>query len=254
MTLRIGAQLWSLREILQKDPMGTLSLLSDVGYRYVEPAGFSVQDKTIQGFRPEDLKTMVETQGMSMPCGHFFFLPQEVHIVCECAAQMGMQYIVLPYLEDAYKLSKDTYKKAAEMLNEIGVIVNSYGLRLAYHNHAYEFEMLNQQHPFDILLENTDPNFVFFEMDMGWMEYAAQSPLSYFERYAHRFPLWHLRDLDAQTKNTTIIGKGIADFKGIFENQHQAGLEYAFIEMASGTTALLEKMIQSIRNLQQCLS
>lgn len=242
----IGAQLWALRNVMQNNPDHVLQQLAVAGCCFIEPAGFNIEERRIQGFSLSDFKKLATRYGFTIPSGHFTFKLQEIHNVCEAATELGMKYIVCPSLNEDKRKTIDSYLQSADELNRMGEIINSYGLRFAYHNHAYEFEPAHGLIPFDVLLDKTESDKVYFQMDMGWVVYSGQSPAEYFNQYPHRFPLWHLRDIEAQTRNTTVLGQGIVNFAEAFSHHQIAGLEYAIVEMASGMENPLEKMIQSI--------
>ncbi|MFT4092642.1 MAG: sugar phosphate isomerase/epimerase [Niabella sp.] len=248
-----GVQIWSLRNLISDNAAAVFKKLATTGYTFIEPAGFNLEDRTIQGFSPKELRTLAGHQGLKIYSGHFQFLPEDTHAVCECAAEAGMQYIVCSYLREEQKVSIESYKAAADELNEVGALVKMYDLQLVYHNHAYEFDRLNGEIPFNLLLKNTDPQNVVFQPDLGWMVYANQSPVDYFDQYPGRFPLWHLRDIDAGTGASTTVGKGMVDFVTIFKKKALAGLKYPVIEVASGVDDPLQKITQSFSFVQNRL-
>ena len=105
------------------------------------------------------------------------------------------------------------------------------GLTFAYHNHAFEFEKLEDSVPYDILLENTDPELVTMQLDLYWMVYGGFRPVDYFDWFPGRFKLWHVKDMDKRNdEETTEVGRGIINFQSIFRKKDQAGMEYAFVE------------------------
>ncbi|HTG57141.1 MAG TPA: sugar phosphate isomerase/epimerase [Niabella sp.] len=240
-----GAQLWSLRNVLQEEPEATFEKLAAAGYTVVEPAGFNISDLTIQGFKPEALKNFVSTQGLQMVSAHFQFSTEEAFVACECAASIGIHYIVRSFFNNEIEKTPDAYKRAADALNHMGATASMYGLQLAYHNHAHEFFPIDDVIPFNILLDNTDRELVVFQPDLGWLGVAGQNPVPLFERYPGRFPLWHFRDIDPVTKNSAAIGSGMIDFKSALSNQDLAGLEYAIVEMASNAEDPLGKILSS---------
>jgi sugar phosphate isomerase/epimerase len=174
-------------------------------------------------------------------------------VVCEYAAQLGMQYFVIFNLKDTLKASVAGYKTAAFELNNVGEIARSYGIRVAYHNHAHEFSPIDGVIPFDILLDHTDRELVVFQPDLGWLAVAGHDPVQLFRRYPGRFPLWHLRDIDAATKKSTAIGNGMIDFSSAFASQDLAGLQYAIVEMASDAEDPLGKILASHKAIESWL-
>lgn len=240
-----GAQLWSLRNVLREQPEATFEKLAAAGYTVVEPAGFNITELTIQGFKLQDLKNLADAHGLKIISGHFQLEIDNAPVALELAAQLGMKYFVVFNLKDELKVSLAGYKAAASELNKVGELARSYGIQIGYHNHAHEFTKIDGVLPFDLLLDYTDPELVVFQPDLGWLGYAGQDPEKLFERYPGRFPLWHLRDIDAETKKTTAIGGGVIDFKSAIANRELAGLEYALVEMASDTEDPLGKILSS---------
>ncbi|MCH5600608.1 sugar phosphate isomerase/epimerase family protein [Niabella ginsengisoli] len=252
MQIKTGAQVWALRNLLQENADATLEKLATAGYSFIEPAGFDVQNRTVQNFTPSKLKKLANAYGLDIVSGHFYFDLGNATIACEVASELGMKYIVHSYFKDQIDQNIESYQKAAEQLNRMGEVAKSYGLQLAYHNHAHEFENLNGKIPFDVLIENTVPDLVAFQPDLGWMIYADANPVDYFTKHPQRFPLWHLRDID-KTKQSTTIGNGLVAFKSIFTEKENAGLQYAIVEMASGTEDILSKMLISYRFINKDL-
>ncbi len=240
-----GAQLWSLRNVLQQEPEATFEKLAVAGYSVVETAGFNTGELTIQGFKPRTLKKLAADHGVKIISGHFQLDLNSAPIVCEQAAQLGMKYFVVFNLRDELKLSQEGYKAAANELNKVGEIASSYGIKVGYHNHAHEFSEIDGVMPFDILLDYTNPDLVIFQPDLGWLGYAGQDPVTIFQKYPGRFPIWHLRDIDRVTKKSAAIGSGMIDFKSPISSQSLAGLEYAIVEMASDTEDPLGKILSS---------
>lgn len=245
MQVPLGVQTWSLRNLLDKNPEAIFEQLATVGYTFIEPAGFNITENTIQGFKPLALKQLANDQGLQVISGHFQFDVAEAHAACELAVKMGMQYIIRSFFQNEISQSPDYYKQAADALNHMGEIAKMYSMQLAYHNHAHEFDTINGIVPFDILLGNSDPQYVVFQADLGWMVYAGRNPNDYFEKHPGRFPLWHLRDIDAETKKSTLIGEGVVPFQSIFAEKEKAGLQYGIVEMSSHIEKPLEKIIDS---------
>ena len=101
---------------------------------------------------------------------------------------------------------------------------------MAYHNHDFEFDTFGGDTPgYDVMLQETDPDLVDFEMDLFWVTHAGYDPVAYFERYPGRFSLFHVKDRAADGAMTS-VGAGAIDFARIFEHAEQAGLEHAFVE------------------------
>jgi sugar phosphate isomerase/epimerase len=136
----------------------------------------------------------------------------------------------------------DEAKRSAALANRIGEAAKRAGLEYAYHNHDAEFADLgNGVTAYDVLLRETDPELVKFEIDCGWMIFAGHNPIDYFGRYPNRFPMIHVKDfLRAKTAdaaadkaagmNGAELGHGVVDYKPIFAAAAKTGLRHFFVE------------------------
>ena len=117
----------------------------------------------------------------------------------EEAVASGQEYLICSSMPSEGQ-TIENYKAVAEVFNKAGEDCKKLNLKFGYHNHAYEFESDNDLVLYDVLLDNTDPDLVHMEMDLGWVAYGGKDPLDYFERYPGRFPLWHLKDMSREKK------------------------------------------------------
>lgn len=218
-----GVQLYTLRNQMQESVAKTLTRVAEAGYRQVEFAG-------LYGHSAAEVRSQLERNGLSAPASHFPLEVMEADFaaVIEQAKALGSRYIVLAWLDQSRRSAAD-YRELVQNLNDWGTQAGDAGLRLAYHNHDFEFETVGGFIPYQLLLDGTDPALVYFEMDLYWMHKAGQQPEHYFRRYPGRFPLWHLKDADAQGAMED-VGQGVIDFPGLLGHAKQAGLEYAFVE------------------------
>jgi sugar phosphate isomerase/epimerase len=145
----------------------------------------------------------------------------------------------------------DNYKAVAAAFNKAGEDCKKMNLKFGYHNHEYEFEKENGKVLYDVLLENTDPSLVHMELDLGWVIVGGGDPLDYFKRYEGRFPLWHLKDMDMQKKQSTEFGKGGLQIEKILQQRKQAGVKYIFVEQEEYTTDPWESMKQNMKYLSE---
>ncbi|MFN1217949.1 sugar phosphate isomerase/epimerase family protein [Chryseobacterium kwangjuense] len=155
---------------------------------------------------------------------------------------IGSKYMVCSYLFPDER-TVENYKKLPGLLEKSGELTQKAGIQFAYHNHDFEFEQLeNNKNVYDFLLENTSPERVKMELDLYWISKTGLDPLSYFEKYPGRFPLWHVKDMKAGTKDFTEIGNGTIDFKRIFNAQEKAGLKYWFLEQDTSDKDIFESI------------
>lgn len=230
---QIGVQLWSLKTAMTDDPVKALAEVAKAGYSFVEPAGHDLEQGTFHNMKPEELKKKVNELGMSMYSAHCHVRAKNAAKVFDQAAAGGLKYVIRPSLSNEERKSIDSYKKVAEEFNVIGEVAKKAGLQFGFHNHANEFAETEGQIPYDILLKNSDPSTVVFQMDLGWVVYAKHSPVEYFNNYPGRFPLWHIRDLDPATRDSVAIGKGDLDYTSIFKAREKAGFKHGIVEISS---------------------
>lgn len=230
---QIGIQLWSLRNAMEVDVDDALQKVAQVGYTFVELAGHNAEDGTFHKVHLRELKKKIADRNMRIYSAHCDIHTNNAEKVCWQAAEAGLKYIIRSALVPQERQSIDSYKRTAEAFNAIGDIAKKYGLQFGFHNHAQEFEPQDGQIPYDILLSHTNPETVVFQMDLGWVVFANQQPQQYFQKYPGRFPLWHLRDLHPDTKETVGIGKGVIDFASSFKSATDAGFLYGIVEFSS---------------------
>jgi sugar phosphate isomerase/epimerase len=218
-----GVQLYTLRSLMEQDVAQTLAAVAKIGYRQVEFAGYFAQ-------QPSALRKMLEAEGLSAPAAHLPLqtFAQQLDASIEAARELGHKYLVLPWLAPDQR-SADDYRRLADQCNHWGEKCRDAGIRFAYHNHEFEFEANADFVPYHWLLEKTEPSLVSFEMDLFWFRKAGRDPLEYFKQYPGRFPLWHIKDMDA-AGNMVDVGAGVIDFEKILARSEGAGLEYGFVE------------------------
>jgi sugar phosphate isomerase/epimerase len=222
---RIGLQLYTLRDLMAKSVPETLKLVASIGYREVEFAGYF-------DHKPKALRELLDGEGLAAPATHILLenLPKDFESSIEAAHVLGHKYIVVPYLNDEQRgTGIDAYKRLAEQFSTLGERCSNAGIRFAYHNHDFEFHKVDGQIPYDILLAETDPQYVSMELDLYWITKAQLDPVNYFRKHPGRFPLWHVKDMDEEG-NFADVGQGVIDFERIFAAADIAGLEHSFVE------------------------
>ncbi len=225
----IGIQLYTIRERLKKDFVGTMMKVADIGFNSVETAGY--HERKFYGYSPKDFRIFTQDLGLQALSSHANIQLKNIQETIDDTLEAGMEYLVKPWLDKSKFQSIDSYKKLAEEFNIIGEKCKASGLRFAYHNHAFEFKSIEGQLPYDVLLNNTDPDLMCMQLDTYWMIYGGYQPLDYFKKYPGRFELLHIKDMDnTSKKESTEIGQGIIDFPEIFDAQKLSGMKYFFLE------------------------
>lgn len=237
---RVGLQLYTVRKDIRENLEGTLEQVAKIGYNSVELAGYS--NGAFYKMKPAEFKKLANSFGLKVMSSHNGFSLEKVEQIANDNAELGVEFSVLPALGGKLRQTLDDYKKQAELFNKYGEACKKAGIRFAYHNHAFEFEKKDGEIPYDVLLKETDPDLVSFEMDLYWIKKGGYEPLDYFKKYPGRFTLWHVKDLDPETGKYTEVGSGNIDFKEIFENADTSGMEYFFVELDNSERPALESI------------
>ncbi len=236
----IGLQLYTVRKEINEDLTGTLKKVAEIGYKTVELAGY--RNGKVYGLIPSEFIKMTDDLGFKIISTHNGLTPENVDQSIEDCASLGVEYIVLPNLGNNQRQTIDDYKKLCEQFNAYGELCSKAGLMFAYHNHAFEFETIDSQIPYDVLLQGTDANLVSFELDIYWIKKAGFEPVEYFDKYPGRFTLWHVKDMDPASGRYTEVGSGNIDFEEIFGNSPKAGMQYYFVELDNSQLPALESI------------
>jgi sugar phosphate isomerase/epimerase len=223
---RIGIQLYTVRRELDRDPEGTLARLAEIGFREVEfveyPAG-----------TPQAVRAMLDRHGLRAPSSQVALraLQADAERTLEQAGIVGQRYIVVASVAPSERRTLDDWKRTAAALNRAGELARKHQIQFCYHNHDVEFTPLEGAVPYDVLLSATDPHLVQLELDLYWVTKGGKDPLDYVARWPGRFPLVHVKDMDATPRKFfTEVGKGTIDFRRIFRRARQAGIRHYFYE------------------------
>ncbi len=222
---KIGLQLYTVRDAMKEDFDGTLAKVAAVGYREVEFAGYF-------GRSPKDVKASLDRVGLLSPSAHFdnSYLGEKWSGVLESAKIIGQQYVVCSFIDEKTRAEPGIWPRMVDMFNRAGEEAHKAGLQFAYHNHSFEFPPVDGKVPYDLLLDNTDPNLVKFEMDLYWIANAGADPLAFFNRYPGRFPMVHVKGRAKSGEITEVKGDNAIDWKAIFAQSEKAGIKHYFVE------------------------
>jgi sugar phosphate isomerase/epimerase len=220
----VGVQLYTVRGLMAESVESTLQLVAEIGYPNVEFAGYFDHS-------PSEIRRMLDDAGLAAPAAHIGqeYFENDAAAVIDLAAAIGHEYVVIPALPGDRRNSLDYYYETAERFNAWGEACRAAGIRFAYHNHEWEFQDEDGKVFYDVLLDETDPEFVEFELDLAWIHVAGRSAVEYFERYPGRFPLWHVKDMTADNEMVD-VGDGVIDFPTIIEHASVGGTRYGFVE------------------------
>lgn len=223
---KVGVQLYSVRKEMMADATGTLNKLGQFGYQEIESA--QSEKGNYYGLAPKEIKKILKDQGMTLRSGHTHIDKNWQRSIDE-AAEAGQEYIICSVLPSPGQ-TIENYQKSADMFNQAGEQCKKSGVMFGYHNHASEYDTVDGQVLYDVLLDRSQPGLVHMEMDLGWVIAAGKDPLAYFSKYPGRFPLWHLKDMSLTEKKSVEFGKGTVDILGLMKQAKKAGMKYYFIE------------------------
>lgn len=227
---RFGIQLYSVKEEMAKNPKEVLKQLASYGYKQVE--SFEGEQGMYFGMSHTEFKDYVDSLGMTVLSSHSN-VKENLDLKAEQAAAIGMKYLISPY--EGAQETLDDYKRMAERFNQHGETCKKHGIRFAYHNHGYTFDTVEGEIPQKLLVEQTDPSLVDFELDIYWAVTAGADPEEYFRQYPNRFRLGHVKDrmqgAEAGEHNaSTILGTGTIDYASILRTAKENGMEYFIVE------------------------
>ena len=248
--MKIGIQLWTLHDLVKKDLPGTLSALNKIGYNSLETFDF---DGSFYSLPVKEFHTICNDLGMEISSTHCSINESNAAFYADKAAEAGLEYIILPSFNGRPEKTISEFQQVALEMNRIGEITQKSGVKFGYHNHDFEFQALEGRLPYDILLSETDPELVIFEMDIYWLVKAGQDPLYYFDKYPCRFETWHMKDM-GNDGESCIVGNGIIPFKKLMNHSRKAGLKRIFVEQeqfSEGTPLFCIE--QSYRHIQKYL-
>lgn len=221
---RIGIQLYTLRRQAQADLAGTLAALAKIGYREIELAGYYDHPAT-------EVRAILDQNGLASPSGHIAIESIETNPskTFADAHAVGHRWITVPSLPRGAKATADDWKAIAGRFNTAAAACKSAGFRFAFHNHNDIVRRTGDVLPIEILMKETDPALVSYEMDIYWVVDGGADPLALLSAYPGRFKMFHVKDSTAAPERKMAdVGAGTIDFKSIFAKAK--GIEHYFVE------------------------
>lgn len=260
-TFGVGIQLYTLRDAMAADALGSLKKLSALGYKNLELANYSAGK--FYGYAPKDLKRIVSDLGMNILSSHTQVEAAGITVdnarkMADDHAELGVKYCVQPWVNEPDR-NIESYKKMVGDWNEVGKIMKGVGIQFGYHNHNFEFKNIGGIVPYyDIFMKEMDPDLVTMEIDLFWANKAGQNPVEMFKKYPGRFQLFHMKDMhtkqdpffDVIKDDVCSVGAGVIDFKTILASKDIAGMKHLFVEDDNqGNGKTFEELEISINNL-----
>ncbi|WP_430682172.1 sugar phosphate isomerase/epimerase family protein [Maribacter halichondriae] len=231
-----GLALYTVRNDMGTNAKATLLAVSEAGYKNVEAAGYN--DGKFYNMPPEQFKKVLKSLGLKPVSTHqgSVTLDNADAMIADVKAA-GFKYFVIPVPpmglfksgENGMSMTGGA-ENLANILDTLGEKCAKAGLQLLYHNHDFEFKKdADSVVTIDYLLENCNPKYVNFQMDLFWVTKAGADPIAYFEKYPGRFKMWHVKDMDEQGRFAP-VGKGKIDFAKILAKKKLSGMKYYMVE------------------------
>lgn len=234
MPVQLGVQLYSLREEIASDLEGVIRRLAEIGYAGVEP---------YQGLDAAQVTALCQRYGLAISSAHLAMpLGDAQATVLADAAQYGITRVVVPWQPSEIFTAADSIKTLADQLNAASLVCQQNGLTLGYHNHDFEFTVVDGRPGYDMLLEYLSPD-VFLEVDVYWAQTAGHDPAALVQRLGQRAPLLHLKDGPA-TRGVpmTALGDGVVDIKAVVA---VSNADWHLVEIDSCATDMMQAIERS---------
>jgi sugar phosphate isomerase/epimerase len=235
-TKEIGLQLYSLRAQLQADTPGSLDKVKAFGFQTVELAG-------TYSLTPEQFRQQLDARGLNAISAHFPYerLRDDVEGVARDAQVLGLKYVGCAWIPHSDPFDEKTCREAAAVFNRAGEALAKHGLKFFYHSHGYEFQPYQDGTLFDLLMHETNPKFVNFEMDVFWIVHPGQDPVKLLQKYGKRWQLMHVKGMRDSTPtglltghtdvtNDVAVNQGKIDYAPILKAAKKVGVKYFIIE------------------------
>lgn len=242
----IGLQLYTVREIFQKDPVGTLEQVARIGYREVEfgGGGYDAMDHAL-------LRRTMDRLGLRAPSVHIGYdaLLGQFDKSVTMAKALGADTVVLPYMTDEHR-NEQAWRVALPNFNRFAADLNKAGLGFAYHNHDFEFTIKpGGVSLYERFLKETDPSLVKIELDLYWAAHAGESPAALIDRLAGRIYAYHVKDMRAD-RSMAAVGEGTMDFAALFKRKGSAGVRHFYVENDQAPAPYLPDITTSFKTLR----
>jgi sugar phosphate isomerase/epimerase len=230
----LGLQLYSLRDMVNEAGIQkVLETVAAMGYKNLEAASYN--DGKIYGLAPLEIKKIVDDLGMKLTSAHLGHNISDNHDAdmawwqkaTETHAAAGLRYMIQPSAPlRGEGATIDNVKRYGEYFNEIALITAGSSIQFGYHNHDFEFKNKAGDVPvYDLLVENTSPSHVIFELDVYWIKIGGYDPVEYMKKYSKRIKLLHIKD------ETAIGAQNTVDYKAVFDTGYEIGVKDWYVEV-----------------------
>lgn len=247
---KLGLQLYSIKEAAGEDFLGTLEKVAGMGYEGVQFAGFF--DHTAKEVKAKMDNVGIKAAGAHVPIED---LQGDLDELLGYHNTIGNRLLICPWLADNMRTTADDYKRTAELFNSVGERLSKEGFAFGYHNHAFEFDLFDGKSGFDILYENTDPQYVKMELDCFWATNAGYDPADIIKKYADRCVSLHIKDLKLVEGNpvSTELGMGAIDIAQLIKSGNEHQIDWFVVEQEDFTGDPVESAAQNANELKRIM-
>jgi sugar phosphate isomerase/epimerase len=251
----VGVQLYTVRRVLPKNPLETLRAIEQIGYREVECTADRLDD-----IWPSLKETKLKAVSVHLNAPLFMHQPEKLPAALEDAQKHGFEYVVCPWIDPRDRGGVEMIRKLGQTLNSAGELARKAGMRLCYHNHAFEYQPIADGRLLDVLMKSTDPRLVSLELDVMWAHVAGVDPVSILKQYGDRIPLVHLKNVAPGVEprfNENIprtafhdLSDGAVDIPAVLRAAKQAGVKHYFVEQDETPGDPIESLRKSFQYLE----
>ena len=250
--LSIGFQSWVVREALAEDFKGTLNKMVAMGYESVElcsPVGYGKYGfGHLAKYSAQELRSVIEDAGLTCSSSHYTIaeLRDDINAGIGFAKGMGYTQMVLAHPGTGSDATLDDFRRVCEEINGWALRTADVGLQFVYHNHNFEFEKIEDQLIYDVLLEELDPALVKMQFQV-WVVIVGYKAADYFRAHPGRFISAHLQDWTGEDEDNAPVGSGVVDYPDLFKAGVVGGLKNIYVEMAPPMLPDSAKYLHSLR-------
>jgi sugar phosphate isomerase/epimerase len=252
MNAKIGLQLYSVRSETDKDFLGTLRKVAEIGYAGVEFAGGIRQVASLPDLKWTLSETNLEVAGAVFAIDE---MESDIEGIIAFCKEIGCATIINPWVDESLRQTEDGYRAVAQKLNGFGKQFQQAGIQFLYHVHGFEFAMFGDKTGMEVLMETFDPRYVNLEIDVYWVEHAGVDAVEFMQKYGFCSPSIHFKDMkDREIKMDVEVGNGCINMRAIAKigKQNQAG--WFIVEQEQFEMPALESVTVSLHNLKQILT
>ncbi|QHV93522.1 sugar phosphate isomerase/epimerase family protein [Spirosoma endbachense] len=257
-TFPLGVEAYTYRAYFPKDVVATLDTIKALGFTEMEGG-------TPKGVTTEEYRKMLDKRGIKMVAtgAGYEQIVKDPESIVKNAKQLGASYVMVAWIpHEKSNFTIENAKKAVDDFNRVGKTLKDNGLTFCYHNHGYEFGPYQNGTLFDYIVQNTNPQYVSFELDILWAQHGGADPVALLNKYGSRWKLMHLKDLKKGIKgdlsggtppeNDVVLGKGQVDMPGVLKAGKKVGIKHYFIEDESNHEDVqVRQSIAYLKNLKE---